>query len=55
MTNQVREWTYFEVRHGGRIRFETLRREEATDFATGVYKNEGIVCEIYEIEREQQR
>lgn len=37
--------------HGGRIRFESVSREDALEFARGVYRNEQIICEIHEVLR----
>lgn len=34
-----------------RIRFESLEVVDAENFATVVYKREGIVCEIHEVTR----
>jgi hypothetical protein len=48
----MRRWVYFEVSNpNGRVRLETLRREEAIAFTQGVYNTEKVICEIHEIER----
>jgi hypothetical protein len=48
----MKRWVYFAVSNpGGRLRLETLRREEALDFAQGIYRDEKVICEIHEIER----
>lgn len=48
--------TYYEVREpdGGRLRFETLYLPYAEDFATGIYKSGGTICEISEVTRGQE-
>jgi hypothetical protein len=43
--------SYFVVSHPetGRIRFETLKQDEATGFARGVYTREKVLCDIDEV------
>jgi hypothetical protein len=43
--------SYFRVSNpgGGRTRLESLSRDEALTFANGIFKSEGIICEIHEV------
>ncbi len=41
---------YYEVRTQERVRFQSLRLEEAEDHARKIYKAEGLIAEIYEVD-----
>lgn len=45
--------SYYRVSNpgGGRIRFESVSREEALSFAQGVFRSEKVICEIHEVLR----
>ena len=43
--------SYFEVRSGERIRFQSVDKAQAIQFAQSVYKAEALICQIEEISR----
>lgn len=44
--------SYFTVSNpGGRVRFESVSRDEALAFAQSIFKSEKVICEIHEVLR----
>lgn len=37
----MRQWNYFAVEYKGQVRFETLNREEAENFARSLWARDG--------------
>ncbi len=41
---------FYEVRTGPRVRFQSIRLEEAEEHARKIFKSEGVIAEIYEVD-----
>lgn len=41
--------SYYEVRTGSRVRFQSVRLAECEEHARKVFKAEGVIAEIYEV------